>query len=80
MTNVVHAHKLMDFIQANPQLRTLDEVKTSFTNQFGDVRFTNCTNNIYTLDEIFEFLFQRNKVVNMQEGLKVNKENRCDDD
>lgn len=80
MTDIIHAHKLMDFIQANPQLSTLDEIKNSFTNQFGDVRFTNCTNNIYTFDEIFEFLFQRNKVVNVKEGLRVNESNRCDDD
>lgn len=80
MTNIIHAHKLMDFIQTNPQLRTIDEIKNSFTDQFGDVRFTNCTNNIYTFDEIFDFLFQRNKVFNMQEGLKVNENNLCDDD
>ena len=80
MTNVIHAHKLMDFIQANPQLSTLDEIKKSFKKQFGDVRFTNCTHNVYTFDEIFEFLFQRNKVDQNSGRIKVNEDNRCDDD
>ena len=80
MTNVKHAHRLMDFIKANPHLNTLEEIKESFTKKFGDVSFTNCTNNVYTFDEIFEFLFQRNKVVTLQEGLRVNENNRCKDD
>jgi len=80
MNNVVHAHKLMDFIQANPQLSSFDEIKKSFSDQFGDVRFTNCTNNIYTFDEIIEFLFQRNKVEKASDRIKVNENNRCKDD
>ena len=80
MNNVVHAHKLMDFMQANPQLSSVDEIKTEFIKQFGDVRFTNCTNNIYTIDEIFLFLYERNKVQNFSDGIKVNENNRCDDD
>lgn len=80
MTNVIHAHILMDFIQANPQLTTIDDIKNNFIDQFGNVRFTNCTNNIYTFEEIIEFLYKRNKVENNSDGIRINENNRCKDD
>ncbi len=80
MTNVIHAHALMDFMQANPQLTTMDEVKIEFKKHFGDVRFTNCTNQIYTFDEIVEFLFQRNKINYGTDAVRVNEHERCQDD
>ena len=80
MTNVIHAHKLMDFIQANPQLSSLEDIKNSFTDQFGNVRFTNCTNNIYTFDEIIDFLNQRRKIQLNSNGVNVKEEHRCDHD
>jgi len=78
MNNVKHAHELMDFMQANPQISSLDELKVEFEKQHGDVRFTNCTNQIYTFEEILEFLSQRNKIQYRPNGVKVNKEHRCD--
>lgn len=80
MTNVIHAHALMDFMQANPQLTTISEVKTEFEKHFGEVHFTNCTNQVYTFDEIVEFLFQRNKINYNQNAVEVNEESRCDHD
>lgn len=80
MTNVLHAHALMDFMQANPQLTTMAEVKTEFEKHFGQVRFTNCTNQIYTFDEIVEFLFQRNKINYSTDAVKVNEAERCEHD
>ena len=51
-----------------------------FTIQFGDVRFTNCTNNIYTFNEIIEFLSKRNKILFNTNGIEVNEVNICKDD
>ena len=78
MNNVIHAHALMDFMQANPQLSSLKDIRTEFEKQFGDVRFTNCTNQIYTFDEIIEFLTQRSKIQHHKNGVDVNEEHRCD--
>jgi len=68
----------MDFIQSNPQVSSLSELKIEFEKQFGDMRFTNCTNQIYTFEEIIEFLSQRNKIQNKTNGVEVNEEHRCD--
>lgn len=78
MDNFIHAHKLMDFIQSNPQVPSLADLKTAFENQFGDVRFTNCTNQIYTFEEIVGFSSQRNKIQYKTNGVEVNEEHRCD--
>ena len=78
MNKVIHAHTLMDFMQENPQLSSLDELKVEFEKQFGEVHFTNCTNQVYNFDEIIQFLFQRNKVRHNQEGVEVINEHRCE--
>lgn len=80
MNKVIHAHALMDFIQENPNILSIQELKTKFEKQFGKVRFTNCTNQIYNFEEIYEFLSQHNKVHNNSKGIEVIKEHRCDHD
>ena len=80
MDNVIHAHILMDFIQANQQISNVHELKLAFEKQFGDVRFTNCTNQLYTFEEILDFLSKRNKIQYNPEGVEVNEEHRCDHD
>jgi probable metal-binding protein len=78
MNKVMHAHMLMDFIQKNPKASSLSKLKSEFEKQFGEVMFTNCTNQVYTFEEILLFLSQRNKIQNNSEGVKVIKEHRCD--
>ena len=80
MNKVIHAHELLSFIQANPQLSSLIEIREEFKNYYGDVRFINCTNKVYTFNEIIEFLSQRNKIFFNTNGIDVNKENICNDD
>jgi probable metal-binding protein len=80
MDKIIHAHALMDFIEENPNLLSIQELKTEFEKQFGEVKFTNCTNQIYDLEEIFTFLTQRNKIRKNSEGIEVIKEHRCDHD
>ena len=70
----------MAFMQENPQLSSLREIEDEFKKLFGDVRFTNCTKNIYTFNEIIEFLSQRNKILFNINGVDVNKENICKED
>jgi probable metal-binding protein len=70
----------MDYIQANPQLNNVQELKTEFEKVYGEVHYTNCTNNIYTFDEIIEFLSQRNKIYTNTNGVEVDEEHRCDHD
>jgi probable metal-binding protein len=80
MNNVVHAHILMDFMQENPHLTTIAEVKSEFERNIGQVFFTNCTNQIYSFDEIVDFLFKRNKINYHKNTVEVNAENRCKDE
>ena len=78
MDKLIHAHALMDFIEENPQISSVQELKTKFENQFGEAKFINCTNQVYNLEEIYIFLEQRNKVRHNSEGIEVIKEHRCD--
>ena len=78
MDKVIHAHALMDFIDENPNILSIQELKTKFKEQYGAVRFTNCTNQIYNFEEIYKFLSQRNKIQNNSEGIEVIKDHRCE--
>lgn len=80
MNKVVHAHVLLDFVQENPRITNLNELKIQFEKKFGETRFTNCTNQIYTFEEILDFLWQRKKIQYRSDGVVVNEENRCDHD
>ncbi len=80
MNKVIHAHALMDFIHEYPGESSLDTLKTEFEKKYGQVQFTNCTNQIYSLDEILLFLQQRNKIHYNSEGIEVIREHRCDHD
>ena len=78
MNKVLHAHALMDFMEENSKFSTIAELKSAFEKQHGDVMFTNCTNQVYTIEEILEFLSQRNKIQYKATGVEVNEEHRCD--
>jgi probable metal-binding protein len=78
MNKVIHAHALMDFIQENPNILSIQELKIEFEKQFGEVRFTNCTNQLYDFEEIYTFLSQRNKIYLNSNGIEVIREHRCD--
>ncbi|MFC1760319.1 DUF2492 family protein [Candidatus Neomarinimicrobiota bacterium] len=78
MNKVMHAHTLMDFMEENPKFLTTAELRSEFEKQYGEVMFTNCTNQVYTFEEILVFLSQRNKIQYNTEGMKVIKEHRCD--
>ena len=78
MNKVIHAHALMDFMEENPKFSTVAELKLAFEKQNGEVMFTNCTNQVYTIEEILVFLSQRNKIITNSEGMEVIKEHRCD--
>ncbi len=78
MDKVIHAHILMDFIEKNPNILSIQELKTKFEEQFGQVAFTNCTNQIYNFEEILEFLQQRNKIYYDSERIELTKEHRCE--
>ncbi|MEE8341106.1 MAG: DUF2492 family protein [Candidatus Neomarinimicrobiota bacterium] len=80
MNKIIHAHALMDFIQENPNILSVQDLKIEFEKQFGEVRFTNCTNQIYNFEEIIMFLSQRNKIQYNPQGIEVKKEHRCDHD
>jgi len=78
MNNVLHAHELMDFIQTRSEFSSIEKIKSEFEKVHGNVKFTNCTNQIYTFEEIIQFLQQRDKIQLNVNGVKVIKDHRCD--
>ena len=77
MDKVIHAHTLMDFMQENPEILSAIELKTEFEKQFGEVKFTNCTNQVYNFEEILIFLQQRNKIRYDSQRIELIREHRC---
>lgn len=83
MVEVIHAHNLMDMIHSlgGENGIGLDALGQAVATHFGeDIRFTNCTGNHYTLDEIIQFLESRQKIVNGPAGYVLNQQNICADD
>ncbi len=60
--SVIHAHSLMDIIFAAEGGITPEELEIQVNEQFGaDVRFTNCSELIFTLQQLVAFLLQKGK-------------------
>ncbi len=78
MDKVIHAHKLLNFLMDTEKKYTKEELKIAVSEKFGDgIKFTNCTGNIYSLNEILTFFEERNKIMVSEKGISVNKEEIC---
>lgn len=76
MTEAIHAHEIIEMASANSF--SLDELKSKILSKYGkDVQFTKCCGNMFTTDEILEFLFNVKKFVTEEGIIKVKDCNSC---
>lgn len=81
MTDIIHAHNLLELLLQYDGGMTKDALLHEITNRFGEaVLFTNCTENTYTFDQILQFLASRDKIIVEGDTISVRKENICADD
>ena len=78
MNNVIHAHDVLDMVAASNSGIILEELRSTLNAQFGpDVRFTNCADARFTVDELLLFLEARGKI-SVNDGVaRVNAHNVC---
>jgi len=76
MNNVVHIHKILHFIieYLNKKiLFTEKSLKLEIVEIWGkDVKFTSCSENIFGIEELINFLKQRDKIFIKDEIIFVN--------
>jgi len=81
MTDIIHAHNLLELLLQSDGGITKDALLSEITDRFGDtVQFTNCTENTHTFDQILQFLASRDKIIVKGDTISACKENICADD
>lgn len=78
MENVIHAHDVLHMVAESNDGIMLEDLRTTLQTKFGpDVRFTNCADARFTVDELLVFLQARSKI-SVRDGVaRVNTENVC---
>jgi|TARA_Y100000310_G_C20685461_1_gene818681 probable metal-binding protein len=78
MENIVHAHELLNLIMGAKNPYTVEELKKIANEKFNkDVKFTNCSGNLYSLNEVLEFFVAKEKIIIKDNMISVNKEKIC---
>ncbi len=81
MQEIIHAHEIFSLVEESDELLTFAAFKERIVQKFGaDARFTNCTKEEYSIDEIITFLVSRDKIRLTDFHVTLNKENICMDD
>ncbi len=76
---VVHAHDLLNILVQSGELLPVSSLKALAGKKFGaGAAFTNCTGNLYSFEEILEFLAARDKIEFVNGGITVKVERICD--
>ncbi len=79
--NLIHAHEILDLLQAATRAPSRGELQSQVESRFGaGARFTNCTGSSYDFDQIIAFLASRGKIVLAPDGITVRPEEICDHD
>jgi probable metal-binding protein len=78
MENVIHAHEVLHMVGEAADGIMLEDLRTELQQKFGpEVRFTNCADAMFTVDELLVFLQARGKI-SVNGGLaRVNAQNVC---
>ncbi len=78
MDTVIHAHDVLHMVGESNGGILLEELRTELNTRFGpDVRFTNCADARFTVDELLHFLQARGKI-SVDDGVaRVNGQNVC---
>jgi len=81
MHDAIHAHEIFSLIEESTEPLTFATFKEKIVRKFGaEARFTNCTKELYNIDEIITFLVSRDKIRLTDYLVTLNKENICLDD
>ncbi|MDR9827356.1 YecH family protein [Vibrio sp. FNV 38] len=76
MSQEVHAHKILNLLREQP--RTIEDLQQVVDTEFGHkVRFRTCKLNGFSLADLIDFFFEREKVVEIDGRLHINAENVC---
>jgi probable metal-binding protein len=78
MENVIHAHDVLSMVAESNGGMMLDDLRSMLHTKYGpDVRFTNCADARFTVDELLLFLESRGKI-SVEDGVaRVNTQNVC---
>ncbi len=79
--NLIHAHEILHLLQAATRAPSHRELQSQVESRFGSgARFTNCTGQAYTFDQMIAFLASRGKIVMSPDGITVRREEICEHD
>lgn len=74
----IHGHDVIDLIRSSSAGFTPTALSDEVTKRYGaSVRFHTCSAGGMTLDQLLQFLFMRNKIVEREGRLWVVEENIC---
>lgn len=63
MENIRHIHDVLHILFNTEKEFTVKELYDNLKNQFGDdVKFANCGDNVFPIQEVVPFLLSRNKI------------------
>ncbi len=78
MEHVIHAHDVLHMVAESNDGILLEELRATLNMRFGpDVRFTNCADARFTVDELLQFLVARSKISVRNGVARVNSQNVC---
>lgn len=81
MPNVLHAHGLLELLMESDGPVSREALREMVSERFGnDIYFTNCTRQLYTFDQMMEFLETREKIAVENGSLAVQTHNVCEHD
>ena len=78
MENVIHAHDVLHMVAESNDGIVLHELRAILNERYGSaVRFTNCGDARFTVDELLEFLETRGKISVIDGVARVNSDRVC---
>lgn len=78
MENVIHAHDVLSMVAESNDGMMLEDLRAVLQTKYGpDVRFTNCADARFTVDELLLFLESRGKIYVDDGVARVNARNVC---
>ncbi|WP_394245407.1 YecH family metal-binding protein [Vibrio astriarenae] len=76
MSQEIHAHKILNLLREQPMSREALQLKVD--QEFGQqASFRTCKLNGFSLNDLLEFFFVREKVIEADGRLHINEENVC---
>jgi probable metal-binding protein len=78
MENVIHAHDVLDMVAERTDGILLQDLRAVLNQKYGSaVRFTNCADSRFTVDELLLFLESRGKITVTDGVARVNADRVC---